>query len=232
MLALQTFDKRTKVILILIAGWAALAVAHLFFYTAIKQEELVSLSKRIAWRVGKIPAVRGRILDSNGIPLAWTEMYHDLYLDEIPESKSRRRFLANRLKRDFSVDLDSLTPNSVIRCHIRPQDLPEITKIISSVSGLSIHVRFVRQTVDYPAVRAFLGSCQPNEEGILSPLKNSGVEAQYDSILSGKPGEFVVMLDKNGNWFEGTLKIRSSAVAGSDVTLKHSLQQLKGGLKP
>ncbi len=86
------------IILLLLAGWAILAAAHVLYYTCWRREKLLEQSLHLAWREGTVPAARGSILDKNGVPLVWTELTHDLSLPRSRNSAARTEMLIRHLK--------------------------------------------------------------------------------------------------------------------------------------
>ena len=119
------FQRRSGIILLLLAGWAILAAAHVVYYTCWKREKLLEQSLHLAWREGTIPAARGSILDKNGVPLVWTELTHDLVLPRNRRS-ARTEMLIRHLTTvlfplHFETDAErvflkrALTPQEILR---------------------------------------------------------------------------------------------------------------------
>ena len=103
-MAAGSFKFKTLMILSFLLIWAVVAAAHVFYYAVVKREESLKETRRIAWREAEIPSLRGRILDKNGVPAAWSELRHNLVLEKIPESRRRRDnlFRASAQKRSFA----------------------------------------------------------------------------------------------------------------------------------
>ena len=55
----------------------------------------------------------------------------------------------------------------------------------------------------------------------------SGCEKYFDKVLSGKPGKYTIMLDRNKNWIPGTFSQIAKAVSGSDVRLPYSVEEIR-----
>ena len=100
-MAAGSFKFKTLMILSFLLIWAVVAAAHVFYYAVVKREESLKETRRIAWREAEIPSLRGRILDKNGVPAAWSELRHNLVLEKIPESRRRRDNLFRGIRRFF-----------------------------------------------------------------------------------------------------------------------------------
>lgn len=215
---------RTKTILVLLCIWAVIVTVRLFYYTVYARDYYLEKGNRIAWRRGVIPAARGRILTRNGLLLAWTERYYDLFIEDCFHEISLHKFMFKELKKVFpDLQLESMRANACVRKGLTPSELSDLSKIISSFSRLRILPRFERRYVDYPQVREFLGTVEL-VNGRLQGIK--GVEYDYDSYLSGIDGTYLVMLDRNGDWIPGTWETKDDMIPGRDLILEYSLEEI------
>ena len=227
------FNIRTIILLSFLLTWAAVAAAHVFYYSVVERSRLNSEGEYFAWREGTLPALRGRILDKHGIELAWTELYHDLVLVSPPERPARRTALANSLA---SLPFKVAAPdwksgnvrNLVLRRELQPEMIAACEKLLAEYPELSIEPRTERRSIDYPEVKRLLGkTTQGSEPGVLKGL--DGEERLLEKRLAGREGRFQVMLDKNGRWIDGTLKMLEKPVNGDDVCLALSLDDIRYG---
>ena len=222
--------KRQYVILVFFSVWALALCGMLFYYTIARGEELRAESRLLAWREGLMDAVRGSIFASDGTLLAWTELHYDLVLDPHKLKYDSRALSAvekmfggrmNRIERGVEY------PFVLVRA-LRIAELKTVNDVLlPRYPELSIRPRFARMRVDYAEVRELIGECGTTHENLMCGV--SGLEKKYDSVLSGVPCRYKVMLDAKGRWFGGTLKILSSGSAGKDVTLEQDLETLKNG---
>ena len=74
------FRFRSAVLLTFFVSWALIAAFTLYRRTVSESEKLTERSEIFARKEGVLPAARGRILDADGVPLAWTELRISLYL--------------------------------------------------------------------------------------------------------------------------------------------------------
>ena len=228
----KRFSLRTKFLLSFLLTWAAVAAAHVFFYSTVKREALNAEGESLAWREGSIPAIRGRILDRQGTPLAWTELHHDLKLVKMPLRDSRRRNLAQALEKlPFKISqqpsMDS--KDLILKSSLTPEQLATCEHALCEFQELEIVPRLERRAIDYPEVKRLLGRTAPEGgEGRLLGL--DGEERTLDRRLAGREGRFKVMLDKNGRWVDGTLKILEQPHGGEDIGITYTVQEIKDGV--
>ena len=69
---------RLKTIRLMLLTALGLIIASHFYYAVIKQKQLLKFGDKLAWRIAEIPPSRGRILDKNLQPIAWSERHYDL----------------------------------------------------------------------------------------------------------------------------------------------------------
>lgn len=112
----------------------------------------------------------------------------------------------------------------ILKRDLSPEEVRICGGLMKTFPELRVRMRFERLTVDYPSLRARIGECLASEDGELRGV--SGLEAEYDASLRGTPGKFIVMLDKYGNWFEGTLQMKRGSIPGRDVRLEISLNAI------
>ena len=212
-----SFQFKTLMILSFLLIWAVVAAAHVFYYAVAKREESLAETRRIAWREAEIPALRGKILDRNGVPAAWTELCHDFILERVPESPRRRETLRRRMARFFSAEVswtakmplllkNSLSPEEIVLYAREFRFFPEV-RIVPVIR---------RVVTGPPEIRERIGKTARNNAGEIVGI--SGLERKYDMELSGRAGRVIVMLDRNGNWCNETLRITRRAENGKDIT--------------
>ena len=226
------FRFRSAVLLILFSIWAVLIAVCLFQRAVLNRDRLTVNSDSIAKREGVLPAVRGRILDRNGVPLAWTEMRTALFLHRSPDGNYGR--LPQILREYFHIsEIPAFSGDQSIL--LLADDLPiageddlrRCYAVVDRSRWLTLKTYHSRKYAAHPGIPAVIGSCGEDNDGILCGV--SGLEKEYETELSGKLGIFRVALDRRGKWIPGTLVIQQMPVPGNDVTLTVSLQELTGG---
>lgn len=210
------FRKRCLLISIGAAVWLLTALSFHFLVAGPRRDDFLKLGREIALIRGDYHLPRGRLLSSDGTPLAWSEKYFDLYWQgDTPPSPELdaelRSILGGDLSREIAADGSRL-----LRRDLSPVQLESLDKCVSRNPSLAIHSRLERVAVNLAGIRPKLGEVAL-ENG--RQIGVSGLEKEYDAILAGKPGRYEVMLDRYRNWIESTLVLTTPAEAGHDVKL-------------
>ena len=168
-------------------------------------------------------------MDNSGLPLAWTEAERDAVLDQLPEARRVRQALLREIADSFpsggSEDMTT-APRIIIR-NLKPGQMEKWMELVRRYPAyVSIRTRILRKRVEYHSVRTLVGECTVDENGIQTGI--SGLEKEYDSILSGRPGRVRVMLNRSGRWMADSLRIEDGGEPGKDVTLTQSLREMTG----
>lgn len=212
----QLFRKRCFLISVGAAIWLLTALSFHFLAVGPRRSDFLRQGREIALTRGDYHLPRGRLLSSDGTPLAWSEKYFDLYWqgDALPSPEQEaelRLILGGDLSREVAND-----GSRILRRDLSPGLLETLDKCIGRNPSLVIHPRLERVAVNLAGIRPKLGEVVL-ENG--RQIGVSGLEKEYDAILAGKPGRYEVMLDRYRNWIESTLLLTTPAEAGRDVKL-------------
>ena len=203
------FQRRSGIILLLLAGWAILAAAHVVYYTCWKREKLLEQSLHLAWREGTVPAARGSILDKNGVPLVWTELTHDLTLPRSRNSAARTEMLIRHLKTIlYPLQAEADADRVFLKRNLTPEEILRLRRFTILYPELEIRPHMERKTLNLPEIHE----------------KWTEWEEKYDSELAGTSGLFRVMLDSTGAWVPGTTEILAAPIPGRNVTVPYELK--------
>ena len=186
---------------LLIPGWA-------------RRDDFLRESRRLSESRGLIPAVRGRIVAEDGTPLAWSERKIDLYCT-LPPGKGRDEAVA-RVRKTIRGAADLGDPETPIAMDLSPEEFRSVASMPVRRLGLRTLSRTVRRRPDAPAVAEILGRVETGPDGMMRGV--SGLELEFDDVLSGIPGEYRVNLSPGGHWIRSTLRIVVKPVQGADVT--------------
>jgi cell division protein FtsI/penicillin-binding protein 2 len=225
------FKKRAYMLMAFFCCWTAFITFKYLYYAYWQRDYYLIKGNKLSCREGTYSAGRGRILDCNGIPLAWSERHYDLYILDLPNSPEYRQQLVRILKKDLG-DLNApelIDAGVVIKYDLSPDHLETLRKLIPKHPCLKIKVRLVRRVIEYPEVRNFIGKVKASDK-VLRGI--SGCEKMYDLVLRGKLGKYRIMLDRNKNWIPGTFKQFKEAIPGSDVRLAQSLEEIRRNPPP
>lgn len=220
------FKKRAILLLAGTAIWALIAVSYLFYFAYIARDKYIKSGLKLAMRKGYYSAGRGRILDKNGVPLAWSERFFDLLLLKPPELPKFQQVLDNKLQHILSdiKPCHSVKPLSVIYYNIPPNKIATLEQLIHEFPDLKIIPRTERVVVNYPTIKKAVGKVAMRD-GILCGI--SGFELQFNQTLSAKLGSYTVMLDRHKNFINGTWRLEKKSQPGKDIRLKLSCAELK-----
>ncbi len=197
----------------------------LLYYSVIQRDKYLALGNRMALRLGKLQAPRGRILDRNGVVLAWSEKYFDLFL----VNPSTDNIEQEMMMKEVRMAVPDCEPEVVdettwlLKANLSPFQLLGLEQLLRGYPELQVIPREERLVVDYPEVRKIIGQVGLREEVMAG---QSGAEKEYNVELTGVPGEYEVMLDRRRNWIAGTWKLLVPAIPGEDVKLDFALSEL------
>ena len=177
---------------------------------------------------GIIPPVRGRIVDRDGVPLAWNEKYFDLYY--IPAGSGRIAASRWEALREIVPELEEQPPEpgvsgrTLLRRNLSVDQLLKLEFLVKGNPSLRILPRLERITVSSPRIRSLIGSV--TSDGL--ELRGvSGLEKEFDFLLRGTPGRYRVMLDRARNWVESSWKLETEPVPGHEVRLFRTVDELE-----
>ena len=224
----ETFQVRAGVILLLVAFWAALAGAKLLHMTVYQRGRTLLAAEGKIWWTGVLPAARGRLLDRNGIPLAWTErqfcleysvaatgeqIWDDMHAlgDRLDLSPGKLRLYVSEMGGDRVIMKRGLSPKEILR----------LEPLLSAGSRWRVISRFIRRyrAMD-PRIRKLLGMTRQfgqKEVGL------TGWEAKHNEELMGRDGKYRVMVDQTGNWIFDTWTEVRKPRPGYDVYLRFAI---------
>ncbi len=170
-----------------------------------------------------LPARRGTLYDRNGVPLAVTqEFYHvGVAPNELTDHRGAVRLLAAQLavpageiERDLARKKWAYWNGPFTATQVQP---------LRGWKGIHLDGEFLRF---YPArdlARPIIGGLSL-EAGVGA----AGLELSLDSVLTGQPGEAVLLKDRAGRRYDSPSRLVRQPVAGHDVwlTLDAALQEI------
>jgi cell division protein FtsI/penicillin-binding protein 2 len=220
-----SFKFRSAILLVVVLLWTMTAITFHAYYAALARDKYLAAGNRIAIRHGTYDGGRGRILDRNGSPLAWSERRFDIFLFKIPEDKEVLNGMMERIKQVLPEAgcLRMKQGFYLIQSDIPPEKILDLEPLLNLFPDLKILPRVDRCVMDYQEVRSLIGKTQI-KEGILVGV--SGLEREYNGELTGTQGQYEVMLDRHKNWVRNTWQLIKKAAPGKDVKLNVILSDL------
>jgi cell division protein FtsI (penicillin-binding protein 3) len=171
-----------------------------------------------------LPARRGALYDRNGVPLAVSqEFYH---VGVAPNELSNLRRTAQLLSRHLGVPRSALERD--LRSRKRwlyfhgPYTATQV-QTLRKLDGIHLTGDFQRFYPSRGLARPIIGGLSPEE-----PVGAAGLELALDPILTGQPGEAVLIKDRAGRRYDSPARLIREPVAGNDVvlTLDAELQEI------
>ncbi len=210
--------RRRFFILLALGFCGLLAVAARTFELAVMRHDAnVGKGRRAATVKRQIFPPRARLLDRNGVPLAWSEHFYDLhYIPSPAVLPEHAEILLHRY--DATLKL----AEGVLRRNLTPEALPLADAALGTCPAFKIQERRERLRIGDTAMRTLLGDVA-FEDKCLRGI--SGFELQYDATLRGEPAVFDVLLDRERNWIKDTWTLLTPLVPGQDVRLPKSLEE-------
>lgn len=224
----KTFKFRLLLLSAVLLAWGGMTAGALLYYSVVQRDRYLELGNQLALRHGTFLAPRGRILDRNGVVLAWTEKYFDLFLINPPSGDITNDAMMRKLK-DIVPDSEPETIDRsswLLKTNLSPDQILGLEPLLHHYPELQVIPREERLVVDYPEIRRMVGQIGYRRDVMYGV---TGAEKEYDVELSGTPGEYEVMLDRRRNWITGTWKLLVPSIPGEDVKLNVSLRDLLGG---
>jgi cell division protein FtsI (penicillin-binding protein 3) len=170
-----------------------------------------------------LPARRGTLYDRNGVPLAVTQVFYHVGVapNELRDRRAAVRLLSAQLDLP-SAQIDRELARKKWAYWHGPFTASQVQRL-RGVSGIHLEGEFLRF---YPArdlARPIIGGLSP--EGATG---GSGLELALDSLLTGQPGEAVLLKDRQGRRYDSPSRLVREPVAGRDVllTLDAELQEI------
>jgi cell division protein FtsI (penicillin-binding protein 3) len=162
-----------------------------------------------------LPARRGALYDRNGVPLAITQEFYHVGVAANELEDVRTAFVM--LVRNLGVSAPALnrefqTRKRWIYLH-GPFNATQVQPL-RAVRGIHLTGEYQRFYPSRDLARPIIGALSPDR-----PVGGSGLESALDSMLTGKPGEAVLLKDRAGRRYDSPNRKTRDPVAGNDVTL-------------
>ncbi|HEY0350754.1 MAG TPA: penicillin-binding protein 2, partial [Gemmatimonadales bacterium] len=162
-----------------------------------------------------LPARRGALYDRNGVPLAVSqEFYHvGVAPNELADPRSAARVLSGNLGVSRSgLERDLRTGKRWIYFH-GPFTATQVQPL-RRLDGVHLTSDFQRFYPSRSLARPIIGGLSPD-----GPVGAAGLELALDSILTGQPGQAVLLKDRAGRRYDSPARLIREPIPGSDVVL-------------
>jgi cell division protein FtsI (penicillin-binding protein 3) len=162
-----------------------------------------------------LPARRGALYDRNGIPLAVSqEFYHvGVAPNELTDPAAAARLLSRTLGVPWNgVARDIRSGKRWLYFH-GPFTATQV-QALRRVDGVHLSSDFQRFYPSRSLARPIIGGLSPDR-----PSGAAGLEFALDSILTGQPGQAVLLKDRAGRRYDSPARLVREPVSGCDVVL-------------
>ena len=233
-------DRRLRILVVLLifACFGVAAVARLGYWQVARGQELTEQAMSQLERPVQEPAVRGTILDRNGVVLATTE-YRDtlsaypnqINLAAVPvmvDVLAPILSLDGAGRRDLTAQLSSKAAYVVVARELTPDQSSRVQAALDTgtLADLSLQPHSVRV---YPNPGGAPGTTLASQLlGFVTAdgVGRYGIEQEYDKVLAGKPKVVSAARDAGGQPLESTAQVIDPGQDGLAVklTIDASLQ--------
>jgi cell division protein FtsI (penicillin-binding protein 3) len=162
-----------------------------------------------------LPARRGGLYDRNGVPLAVSqEFYHvGVAPNELADARVASRILSRQLGVSrTALERDLRAGKRWIYYH-GPFTATQVQPI-RRLAGVHLSREFQRFYPSRSLARPIIGGLFPDR-----PAGAAGLELALDSVLTGQPGEAVLLKDRAGQRYDSPSRLIRDPVSGNDVVL-------------
>jgi cell division protein FtsI (penicillin-binding protein 3) len=162
-----------------------------------------------------LPARRGALYDRNGIPLAITQEFYHVGI--APNELEDVRAAFALLGRSLGVSVPALNREFQARkrwIYLHGPFNATQVQALRRIDGIHLTGEFQRFYPSRDLARPIIGALAPDR-----PVGGAGLEAALDSLLTGRPGEAVLLKDRAGRRYDSPGRKTRDPVAGNDVTL-------------
>ena len=170
-----------------------------------------------------LPARRGALFDRNGAPLAVSQELYRVGIapNELASPRATGQLLSRQLGVSWPALQRDLRSKRWIYFH-GPFTATQVQRL-RRLSGVHLTRDFQRFYPSRTLARPIIGGLSPDQ-----PVGAAGLELSLDSILTGQPGEAVLLKDRAGRRYDSPARVVREPVAGSNVilTIDAELQEI------
>jgi cell division protein FtsI (penicillin-binding protein 3) len=161
-----------------------------------------------------LPARRGALYDRNGVPLAVSQEFYHIGIapNELANPRSTGQLLSRQLGVSWPALQRDLRSKRWIYYH-GPFTATQVQRI-RRLDGIHLTRDFQRFYPSRTLARPIIGGLSPD-----GPGGAAGLELSLDSILTGEPGEAVLLKDRAGRRYDSPARVIREPVPGNDVVL-------------
>lgn len=222
-------EHRLSALWILFALWAGVIVFQMARIMVFERDQYLLAISGSGWITELVPAGRGRILDAQGRPLAWSTRHFRL-LWHIPRdprtAENQWRHITESVDPDPQWNPDRIRlflDQQVILDHdLSSREFQTLVEHDPNNGSLTVESYFKRHCANLPGLTQRMGRTIV-ENG--TEIGVSGFEKQYDQLLRGTPGVIRTFVSDNGETLRHTRKIVRNVRPGYDVYMPFTIRR-------
>lgn len=218
-----TVKKRMRIVFLIFSFVLVILIFRVAWIQFVKGDELKYKAYVQQTRERYFNAKRGTIYDATGtVELAVSSNVESVTVSPMIIKNEDKERVAKKLSELFNLDYDTVVKKiykkSSIETIIKKIDKNQGTElrrwlIENDINGVNIDVD-TKRFYPYNALAAqIIGFCGIDNQGLM------GIEAKYDEVLKGKPGNIVNITDAKGKNFENEGEKFIEAESGNDIIL-------------
>lgn len=209
-----------RVPLLFVAALAVLAVGKLLWLTVIDGPRLAAKAEANRTNTVTLQAKRGTIYDRNGNVLAMSAECRTLYCDpkQVSDAHAAAQVLAEQLGGTAQDYLSALTQDTTFVYLKKKVDTSVADEVVAALSKTGVtgvyELPDMKRVYPYGAVAGqILGVVGADGDGL------TGLELQYNDILSGVDGERTMEMGRDGTPIAGGAYRETASQDGTDIVI-------------
>jgi cell division protein FtsI (penicillin-binding protein 3) len=219
---LNSFSKQTATLILIFAILVLLFFMRLFYLQVIVSDEYTAMAQESRTVSFETTPRRGTIYDRNGIVLATSVDATTIYANpvEVTDAAGEAQVLASILGGEVA-DYQSLlsTPSTTFVYVERQADVDVASKVKEeNLAGIYFIADTRREYPNGSIGGQVVGFCNADGEGI------TGLELEYNDILSGTPGVYTAERGEQGFPIPGGVIEEVAAVDGQDIMVSIDIE--------
>ena len=215
-------SNRPFVLLLIFAAIAAVFFLRLGYLQVIESAHYSAMAEEARTISFTTTPHRGTIYDRNGTVLAKSVDATTIYANpaEVTDAAAEAQAIANVLGGDASTYRELLSKESTTFVYVKRQADVDAAAEVKKLALDGVY--FIADTRrEYPCGQIggqVIGYCNVDGEGI------TGLELQYNDILSGTPGTYTAERGENGLPIPGGVKEETPTVDGQDIMISIDIE--------
>ncbi len=217
---------RTALLWLFFLFWVVVIFFRLLQIMALNREEyLLDLEHGRNWRYETVSAARGRLLDADGRPLAWSTRHFALVWrvpSETVTAEEKWRQISEKITSDSALSKGRAAKDRAPgrRVHLidslTAEEFRNLQPLVDKLESVEIKAYFQRQRINHSRLRQLIGEVE-TKQGM--EIGVSGWEQEHNHLLRGTPGVLKVRLDHQRRPIPETREIVRDLREGHDVYL-------------